>query len=152
MGWCGPNPDPSPDPNPSRAHHYLTDGRRRPQLSGVLTSRASSGDGSGAGIDLGSHVTDLPNGAGGAQLAPGDVPAWMRLPPPPTPPTLVFGAFSPPPPPPPGENEAAKNIVADMSMGVAALMGICFCIFAYLFFSEDVMKAAHTASGGKVYP
>ena len=37
-----------------------------------------------------------------------------------------------------------------MSMGIASLMGLGFCICAYCFFQEDLKTVAHRASGGRV--
>ena len=90
-------------------------------------------------------------GGGGGGYDGGEIPIWMRNPPPPTPPAFSFGfGTSPPPPPPPAEHELTKHLMADLSMGIASLMGLGFCICAYCFFREDLLSVASKASGGKV--
>ena len=54
---------------------------------------------------------------------------------------LKFGDDAPPPLPPPGEMEATKIIVADLSIGIASIIGLGFCICAYCFFREDLINA-----------
>ena len=113
------------------AEQYRTDGL----ISGILSARAA-GLGISEGLQEeggGGLVATEPQGGGGGggeQHEGGYDRSWMDTPPPPVPPMLVFGAMSPPPSPPPGELEATKIIVADMSMGIASLMGLGFCICA----------------------
>ena len=42
---------------------------------------------------------------------------------------------------------AASWQVADVSVGIASLMGMAFCVCAYCFFREDLISAAHKVCG-----
>ena len=133
------------------AENYRTEGL----MSGIVTERAAAfGTASSSG---GSQPFDVASNEDLAVLAAASAPqnavpsvVWIKLLSPPVPPLLRVGALSPPPLPPPGELEATKIIVADMSMGIAMIMGLGFCICAYCFFREDLISVAHKASGGKV--
>lgn len=126
------------------AETYMTDGL----LSGIVVSRSMS---SGA-LPGSAHAGGGSSYAGGGGPGVGeDLPVWMRLPPPPVPPTFSFSFYDAPPPLPPLETEgAASSVIAGMSMGIASLMSLGFCICAYCFFREDLLHVAEKASGGKV--
>ena len=127
------------------AEIYRTDGLMSGVVSSAIVSTASDATALKSSISD-ERPAEAPDVGGGADNA---AMAWMNQPPPPVPPALRFGAESPPPSPPPGELEATKIIVADMSMGIASLMGLGFCICAYCFFREDFLAVADKAKRAK---
>lgn len=124
------------------AEIYRTDGLMSGIVSSAIVTTASDLSSLSSSIND-ERPADVPGGGAEAAMA------WMNQPPPPEPPALRFGGHSPPPSPPPGELESTKIIVADVSMGIASLMGLGFCICAYCFFREDMIAVANKAKHAK---
>mmetsp|Transcript_47528 Transcript_47528/g.78670 ORF Transcript_47528/g.78670 Transcript_47528/m.78670 type:complete len:780 (+) Transcript_47528:43-2382(+) len=112
-------------------------------------------------LTSGTITTRMPDaGLSDAQLArhgsflgptsPHDMGYGYLISPPPAPPAFLGGwLFRSPPPPPLSEDLATKRLVAGFSLGMGGLFVLGFTLCAYCFFSSDLLRAMHAASGGR---